>query len=138
MSKPFVADASIGLAWVHPSQATALTVKLLADVEAGAAAHVPGLWPLEIGNALLVAARRKLMSDNQRKSALELLSRLTIVVDPETASHAWTQTSALAGKYRLSIYDASYLELALRRGLPLASRDEPLRAAAKKAGVKVL
>ena len=138
MSEPFVADASIGLAWVHPSQATALSARLLAYVETGATAHVPGLWRLEIGNALLMAARRKLMSESQRKSALELLSRLTIVLDAETAAYAWTQTSDLAGKYRLSIYDSTYLELALRRGLPLASRDQPLRAAAKKAGVREL
>ena len=138
MSESFVADASIGLAWVHPSQSTVLTTRLLADLETGAVAHVPGLWRLEMGNALLVAARRKLMSDSQRKSALEWLSRLTIVVDPETAFHAWAQTSSLAGKHGLSLYDATYLELALRRGMPLASRDEPLRAAAKKAGVRVL
>ena len=138
MSHPFVADASIGLAWVHPSQSTALTARLLSDVEAGAAAHVPGLWRLEVGNALLLAARRKLMTESQRKSALELLSRLTIVVDAETAAYAWTQTSDLAGKYGLSIYDSTYLELALRQGLPLASRDGPLCAAAKKVGLRVL
>ena len=138
MSGPFVADSSVGLAWVHPSQATELTARLLADVEAGATVHVSSLWPLEVGNALLVAVRRKLMTDSQRKFALSLLSRLNIVVDAETASLAWMNISDLAAKHTLSVYDASYLELALRKRLPLASRDEPLRAAAKKSGVKVL
>ena len=138
MSGSFVADSSVGLAWVHPSQATELTARLLADVETGATVHVPSLWPLEIGNALLVAVRRKLMTDNQRKSALALLSRLTVLVDPETAPLAWTTISDLATKHTLSVYDASYLELALRKKLPLASRDGPLCAAALKSGVKVL
>lgn len=138
MIESFVADSSIGLAWVHPSQATELTPRLLAGVEAGATVHVPSLWPMEIGNALLVAVRRKLMTDSQRRSALSLLSRLNVQVDAETASLAWTAISDLAAKYTLSVYDASYLELALRKRLPLASRDEPLRAAARKSGVKVL
>jgi predicted nucleic acid-binding protein len=133
-----VADSSIGLAWVHPSQATELTAQLLAQVETGAAVHVPGLWPLEVGNALLVAARRKLMTDSQRKSALTLLSRLNVLVDADTASLAWTTISDLAARHTLSVYDAAYLELALRKRLSLASRDEPLRVAARKSGVKVL
>jgi predicted nucleic acid-binding protein len=138
VSPPFVADASIGLGWVHPNQATELTRRLLADMEAGANAHVPGLWPLEVGNALLVAVRRKLMTEPQRKSALTLLSRLNLVVDTETASLAWSDISDLAEKHSLSIYDACYIELALRKRLPLASRDEPLRAAATKAKLKLV
>ena len=138
MSRPFVADASIGLGWVHPNQATDLTRRLLADVEAGATAHVPGLWPLEVGNALLVAVRRKLMTEPQRKSALTLLARLNLAVDPETASLAWSGISDLAEKHTLSIYDACYLELAQRKRLPLASRDEPLRAAARRANLKLI
>ena len=138
MSGPFVADASIGLAWIHPSQSTEFTRTLLAQVEVGTTVHVPAVWPLEIGNALLVAVRRKLITENERRSALSLLSRLNIKVDAETASLAWTAISDLAAKYTLSVYDASYLELALRKALPLASRDEPLRAAARKNGVHVI
>jgi predicted nucleic acid-binding protein len=138
VTDPFVADSSIALAWVHPNQATALSRALLADVEAGAVIHVTSLWPLETGNALLVAVRRKLITDTQRKSALSLLSRLNVVIDGETASLAWTTISDLAGKHHLSLYDSTYLELALRKTLPLASRDEPLRLAARREGVKIL
>ena len=138
MTDPFVADSSIALAWVHPSQATALSRALLAGVEAGAVIHVTSLWPLETGNALLVAVRRKLITDTQRKSALSLLSRLNVVIDGETASLAWTTISDLARKHNLSLYDSTYLELALRKTLPLASRDEPLRLAARREGVKLL
>lgn len=75
MSGSFVADSSIGVAWVHPSQATELTAQLLADVEAGAAVHVPSLWPLEVSNALLAAVRRKLMTDGRRE--LQVIQRET-------------------------------------------------------------
>lgn len=137
MSEPFVADSSIGLAWVHPTLANELTARLLDEVEHGAAVHVPGVWPLEVGNAMLTAVRRKLITGAQRKSALALLSRLNLLVDGDTTALAWTKLSDLATRHALSIYDAAYLELALRKRLPLASRDEPLRAAARKAGVKV-
>ena len=93
---------------------------------------------MEVGNALLVAVRRKLMTDAQRKSALILLSRLNVLVDADMAALAWTKISDLAAGYTLSVYDAAYLELAVRKRLPLASRDEPLRAAARKSGVNVL
>jgi predicted nucleic acid-binding protein len=138
VTDPFVADSSIALAWVHPSQATALSRALLGDVEAGAVIHVTSLWPLETGNALLVAVRRKLITDTQRKSALSLLSRLNVAIDGETASLAWSTISDLARKHNLSLYDSTYLELALRKTLPLASRDEPLRLAARREGVKIL
>ena len=138
MSGPFVADSSIALAWVHPSQANNLTRALMEDVEAGAVIHVPGLWPLEIGNALLVAVRRKLITDAQRKAALSLLSRLNVALDAETASLAWTAISDLAAKHNLSVYDSAYLELAVRKKLPLASRDEALQRAGRREGVTVL
>jgi predicted nucleic acid-binding protein len=138
MIGPFVIDSSIALAWVHPAQATELTRTLLAEVEAGAVVHVPGLWPLELGNALLVAVRRKLMTHSQRKSALLLLSRLNATIDPETPSLAWTAISDLATDHNLSVYDSTYLELALRKRLPIATRDEPLRVAARREGVNLL
>jgi len=138
LNAAFVADASIGLAWVHPTQSTALTAGLLRDVEAGAELHVPGLWPLEICNALLVMTRRRLVTHQQQKSAFLFLSKLTVALDSEAALLAWRAIPDLAAKYNLSAYDACYLELAIRKGLPLASRDEPLRTAARKCAVKVL
>jgi predicted nucleic acid-binding protein len=134
----FIADSSIGIAWVHPGQATERTRSLLAEVETGAAVHVPSLWPLELANALLVAVRRKLITHSQRKSALLLLSGLNVTVDPEASSLAWTTISDLAATHNLSVYDSTYLELALRKRLPLASRDEPLRLAARREGLALL
>ncbi len=135
MSTPFVADSSIGIGWVHPSQATELTRLLLNEAKSGSPVFVPSLWHLEVANALLVAVRRKLMTDAHRQRALALLNQFNLVVDEETWSQAFAATSDLAAKYSLSVYDASYLELARRKSLPLGSRDEPLLAAARKCGV---
>ena len=137
MSDAFIVDASVGLAWVYPSQASADTEKLLEEVEAGAAVIVPSLWFLEVANGLLSGQRRKLITAAERKTALETLSGLNLTVDEETSQAAFRKTSELAQRHGLSVYDAAYLEAALRRKLPLGSRDGPLRAAAKKCGVKV-
>jgi predicted nucleic acid-binding protein len=98
---------------------------------------VPPLWFLEIANGLLAAQRRKLLTPLERKTALKRLSELTYIVDEEAPHAAFYRTSDLADKHGLSVYDAGYLELALRRRLPLASRDAALRQAAKQHGLKV-
>jgi predicted nucleic acid-binding protein len=138
MSGPFVADCSVGIGWIHPNQATELTRRLLEDAKGGAAVHVPAIWHLEIANALLVAVRRRLMTESHRQAGLALLGQLKLVIDHETSNVAFTTISDLAIKNSLSAYDAAYLELARRKSLPLGSRDEPLKAAAKKSGVKLL
>jgi predicted nucleic acid-binding protein len=138
MSGPFVADCSIGIGWVHPGQATALTTRLLEQAQEGDQIHVPSIWHLEIANALLVAVRRRLLTEPHRKTGLALLHNLRVIVDHETSAAAFSTISDLALKYSLSAYDAAYLELARRKSLSLGSRDEPLKAAAKKAGVKLL
>lgn len=138
MSSPFVADCSIGIGWIHPTQATELTKHLLEEAKAGTAVHVPSIWRLEMANALLVAVRRKLMAESHRQVGLALLNQLKLVVDHETSDFAFSTVSDLAVKNSLSAYDAAYLELARRKSLPLGSRDEQLRAAAKKSGVKLL
>jgi len=136
MSDPFVADCSIAFGWVHPSQATELTKRLLEEVKTGAPFHVPSIWHLEVANGLSV--RRKLMTEEQRQTALTLLGGLPVIVDHETSNFAFGAVSELAAKHSLSAYGAAYLGLAQRKSLPLASRDEPLRAAAKRTGVKLL
>lgn len=137
MSEAFIVDATVGFSWVYPSQASAETEQLLVEVEAGAAVVVPSLWFLEVANGLLAAQRRKLLTATERKGALTRLSNLTFTVDEETGQAAFRKTSELAEKYGLSVYDAAYLEAAVRRKLPLASRDQPLRAAAKRCGIKL-
>ncbi len=138
MSKSYVIDASIGFSWVHPHQATEETDRLLDSLEEGAVVVVPFIWFLEVANALLVAVRRKKLTGQERLSALNHLKRLKLTVDTESPGIAFGTLSELAETHVLSIYDASYLELALRRQLPLASRDGALCKAAKRCGVSLL
>ncbi len=138
MSDPFVADCSVGIGWIHPSQATELTRRLLENAKGGTAVHVPSIWHLEMANALLIAVRRKLMTETHRQAGLAMLGQLRLIIDHETSTLAFSAISGLAFKHSLSAYDAAYLELARRKSIPLGSRDEPLRAAAKKSGVKLL
>jgi len=128
----------VGFAWVYQGQATLETDRLLNDVAAGARVVVPALWYLEMSNVLLIAQRRHRLTAIQRKAALERLTALQFTVDEDGTRHAFGKTSELAEKYGLTIYDAIYLELAWRRSLPLATRDEALKTAAKQCGVKAL
>ncbi len=128
----FVVDASMAMAWVHPGQATPETDTLLAQVGEGTAVVVPALWPVEIANALLVLERRKRLTAEERAAALGALRSLAFTVDPEMSALALTRLSQLASELALSVYDAAYLELALRLKLPLACKDGPLREAAKR------
>lgn len=137
MTAAFVVDASVGFAWVYPSQASGETDALLQEVEAGTIVVAPALWFLEVANGLLAAQRRKLLTASDRKVALEMLSRLRVSIDNDSGLAAFHKTSTLAEKHGLSVYDAAYLEVALRRRLPLGTRDAALRSAAKRCGVKV-
>ena len=138
MSASFIVDASVGFAWVYQGQATPETEQLLNEVAAGATVIVPALWFLEMSNVLLMAQRRHRLTAAQRKAAMEKLTAMQLTVDEEGTRNAFGKTSELAEKHGLTIYDATYLELALRRSLPLASRDEALKIAAKQCGLKTL
>jgi predicted nucleic acid-binding protein len=96
---------------------------------------VPTLWPLEVANALLVGARRQRTTTAKVTQFLTLLRSLPITVDDETTGRAWQETLHLARAHNLSVYDAAYLELAVRRARPLASLDRRMRAAAAALGV---
>ncbi|MEX1129040.1 MAG: type II toxin-antitoxin system VapC family toxin [Vicinamibacterales bacterium] len=135
MTRAFVADASVAIAWVHPAQATAQTSAMLDAIADGATLEVPALWPLEVANALLVLVRRRKLSDDERHTALGWLSGLRVRMDHEAAALAFGRLSELASAYQLSVYDAAYLELAQRRQLALGCTDGPLRKAAQRAGV---
>ena len=132
--KEFVLDCSATLPWVFASEATAETDALLDVLAAGGKAWVPALWHLELGNVLLHAQRKRRIDKAGIEKFLSALDVYDIEVDPETMTVAWSRTLALAESYVLSVYDAAYLELALRRGLPLASLDDSLRRAMQKAG----
>ena len=101
-------------------------------------ALVPGLWHLEIGNVLARAERHKRISGAQVAAHLDLLDRLPIVTDTETQRRAFREILMLARSERLTTYDAAYLELAMRRGIALATRDNALIQAARHLDVGTL
>lgn len=138
MSEGFVADSSVGVAWAVHSQSSAATDELLDQVAAGIPLVVPTLWPFEVANSLLALLRRKKILAEDRDRALAALFQLPLVVDDGGSRLALGKTSELAAEHGLSVYDAAYLELAVRRKLPLASRDEALCKAAQSCRVKLL
>jgi predicted nucleic acid-binding protein len=129
-----VVDASVSAAWFLPDEATPRT-ELILQATATQDVWVPALWLLEIGNLLLRAQRRKRITADKRAELAGFASALRVRVDREPV--AITTIDEAAARYGLSAYDAAYLELALRRGLPLATQDDALSAAMVKAGVQV-
>jgi len=132
-----VLDTSLTLSWYFEDERTPAADALL-DRVADQGAMVPGLWRLEIANGLRTAIRRKRIDEGFRNRAIAQLARLPINVDPDTDRYAWTTTLQLADLFALTPYDAAYIELAQRLVLPLATLDEPLRAAATALGVALL
>ncbi len=132
-----VLDASVAVAAVLPepnsSNAQAILARIVDD-----GAVVPALWYLEVGNTLLVAERRGSVAIGDHKASLRRLAAFPIVADLETSTRAWRETIELAERHRLTLYDAAYLELSLRRGLPLATFDAALRRAANAVNVPLL
>jgi predicted nucleic acid-binding protein len=102
-----------------------------------AQALVPGIWPLEVTNVLLMAQRKKRLGRAGSTRFLELLRSLPILVEQELPARIFSEVFALADDTGLSTYDASYLDLAMREGLPLASLDKSLRKTAKGCRVPV-
>ena len=136
----FVLDASVTLCWLFrdgkPAGRAYARKVLDAMKQAQTSARVPVTWALEVANVLGKAEAKGLLTEAQSEAFLELLQVLDIGADPATFSRALADTLQLARRYRLSAYDASYLELAIRTGVPLATLDEDLKKAAAKAGLK--
>lgn len=130
----FVLDGSVTMAWFFEDETDAYA-EVVQDALLSATAMVPSLWPLEVANALLVGERRKRTTEAKVTQFLALLLTLPIVVEETTTALAWSDVVQLARLHKLSAYDAAYLELAVRRGLPLASLDARLKAAAAAVGV---
>jgi len=133
-TESFVLDCSVALAWCFPDE-HALYPQSVLDSLAVDEGLVPSLWRLEVGNALLVGERRGRCTAADAAAWLGFLAALPIRTDPETEDRAWSDTLGFARVYGLSVYDASYLELASRRSLPLASLDSKLNTAATAAGI---
>lgn len=137
MGAQFVVDASVVMSWCFADEADAYADGVL-DRLAQDEAVVPSVWPLEIGNVLLVAERRKRLSEADSARFLALLAELPIVVEPEPPQRMLREILGLARELGLSTYDAAYLDLAMRLGLPIATNDAALRKAAKKVRVPLL
>jgi predicted nucleic acid-binding protein len=133
----FILDSSVALCWGFEDERTPAPAAPLDRVgETGAVA--PQHWPLEALNGLMMAERCNRVDAAHRRWLVRFLSDLPIMLDPDTSKEVWTATQDLAERYRLRVYDAAYLELALRQRLPLASLDGPLRAAGTATGVALL
>lgn len=132
-----VLDSSATLAWIY-SDETKDEIRAVFDQVADAGAVVPALWRLEVANSLTVAVRRGRIDAEFRRAALADLALLDITTDQHTDSHAWGETLSLADRFRLTLYDAAYVELAQRRTLPLATLDTDMRAAGGALGVRLL
>ena len=133
-----VLDCSVAVAWCFVDEATPPLDALLDQVQAEGAI-VPPLWTLEVTNVLTQAARRGRLPPPGARGRLDLLDMLPITVDDGGAGRVWRDNLlALADVENLTIYDATYLELAIRRGLALATSDTALRAAAGRRGMTVL
>ena len=137
MSQAFVADASVAIGWVHPGQATAISAATLDAIAEGSVFEVPALWPLEVANALVVLTRRGKLTERERRTAVSWLRAFPFRLDHDGAAGALSTLSDIAVAHRLSVYDATYLELAERRRLALACVDGPLRKAAQRAGIRL-
>jgi predicted nucleic acid-binding protein len=129
-----VIDSSIAMAWCFPDEQDEYSQSVL-DALSSERAIVPSLWHLEVANTLVVGERRKRSTQADTVTWLGFLALLPITVDDETKAHAFGDTLSLARDQDLSAYDAAYLELAMRRGLPLATLDEKLKTAARSVGV---
>lgn len=133
----FVLDSSVALAWVLKGERTSRTEAL--RVRAGEyGALVTSLWAIEVANVLMTYERRAIITTADRTNAIGLYSGLPIETDNQTAARAWGTAFDLAIAHKLSVYDAGYLELALRSGLPLATMDRALAKAAMASGVVVM
>ena len=130
----FVLDCSVTMAWYFKDEANAYANAVRRSLSR-ALAIVPAIWPLEVANILVLGERRLRSTEAEASKWLRYLQLLPIRVDDETSERAWSDILHVARSYRRSAYDAAYLELAIRSGLPLASLDDNLKKTAASAGV---
>jgi predicted nucleic acid-binding protein len=132
-----VLDASVTLCWLFEDQATAYTDSILDRLAGQDEAITSTIWPLEVANVIAVSERRKLIRPAQSAAFLEELGQLPIRIEQASTDRAFASVLECARRYRLSAYDASYLDLAMRQSLPLSTVDSALRMAARAVGVVI-
>jgi len=134
----FVVDASVALSWCFEDEATAWTDSLLDRLRAGDSIVVPAHWPTEISNGMLIALRRKRIQPGRPELFWDALAVLPIEVEPPLSPLQAKAVLVLCAHHGLTVYDATYLELAKRKGLPLATLDTDLIKAASEEGVPLV
>lgn len=137
MEQDFVVDNSVVMTWCFKDETSRYADRIL-DKLAGARGHVPCIWPLEVCNVLLAAERKKRLYEADSTYFVGLLSELPIIVEQEQPEKMMGKLMLLGRKCDLSSYDASYLDLAMRKGLPIATLDKKVLSAAKQTKVPVL
>jgi predicted nucleic acid-binding protein len=133
----FVLDASVTIAWCFADETTAYTETVLEMLAAGSDALAPAIWPFEVANVLVMAERRKRITLAKITNFLQLLAGFAVSLDAASGAQTFDKVLSLAREQGLSTYDAAYLELAIREGLPLATLDTDLKKAARAVGVRM-
>lgn len=131
---PFVLDASVTLCWVFDDEDHPFAIQAMERLRADTAL-VPAIWWFEVRNSLIVSERRGRLTAADSAAFLRALARLPVSVDPLPEEEC---ALTLARRHRLSVYDAAYLELAQREGVPLATLDGMLQAAARSEQISLL
>lgn len=134
----FVADASAALSWCFEDEATVWTEGLLERLRSGDEIVVPAHWPIEISNGMLMALRRKRIQPGRPELFWEEMAALPIAVEPPLSPDQAKSVLSLCEQYGLTMYDGAYLELARRKGFPLATLDSALLKAAPLIGIALL
>lgn len=134
MGNKFVVDNSIVMSWCFRDEISKYADIVLDSLEEHEAL-VPSIWPLEVVNVLLTAERRSRLAEKDSIRFLNLIDELPIIVQQETPGRMLKEIFALARECNISSYDASYLDLAMRNGAPIATQDSRLKKAAKKCKV---
>lgn len=133
-----VLDCSVTMAWCFEDEANAYSKRIQRFLESDDEAVVPSIWPIEVANVFWIAERRKRSTVAQTTAMIQLLNSLEIKVDPEMKTRTWRDTLQIARTCDITAYDAAYLELAIRSGLPLATQDKIQKIAARACGVEIV
>jgi predicted nucleic acid-binding protein len=132
-----VIDSSVTLASVLKDEQSEVALRIFEAIE-NAEVHVPTLWWMETANALLMAERRKRISQAEVSEALQMIHMLGVRTDTEVSSQVVHEAVSLARQHGLTVYDAAYLELTIRHNAILATTDKLLEKAARSVGIKIL
>jgi predicted nucleic acid-binding protein len=133
----FIVDASVALCWYFEDQTAAYTEAIFECLAKGDQALVPSVWPLEMVNALVTAWRQKSITSEQLENFIADLKDLPVEVDSQGSERVYSSIFRMSCQHQLSSYDAAYLDLAVFQGLPLATLDKNLRAAARRSRIEI-